>query len=231
MTLAVQLPFNNKEMTGETSTRWRQSALLRAYESLTRNDAVQPADLIFVMAGRMERKQYGLDLFRAGVAPRLVLSVGRFEVSRMANLNLEGFDDLKALREKTPPDERHFFVKVDANGVHIEKVRLPRWSTYGEALALRQFLERENARRIIVVSTDVHLRRVAFTLARVFRGVPVEFLYCPVPPPLASLEKQRWWTRPDDRRFVISEILKLAGYRVILSTPPWTVRWLMRVKG
>ena len=36
----------------------------------------------------MERKVYGLELFRAGVSPKLVLSIGRFEVSIMRNLNL-----------------------------------------------------------------------------------------------------------------------------------------------
>src|ERR1035438_7158796 len=63
--------------------RLRDSACFRFYESLTRNDSVQPVDLIFVMAGRMERKHYGLELYRAGVAPQLVLSVGRFEVSKV----------------------------------------------------------------------------------------------------------------------------------------------------
>src|SRR6266850_957012 len=82
------------------------------YESLSRDDPVRPVDLIFVMAGRMERKQYGLELFRGGVSPKLVLSIGRFEVSKMRNFDLEGIDELVALREQTPPDERHFFMKV-----------------------------------------------------------------------------------------------------------------------
>ena len=96
------------------------------------------------MAGRMERKQYGLELYRAGIAQRLVLSVGRFEVSKMSRLELDGFRELVALRERTQPDERHFFTRVDLSGIHIERAKLQRWSTYGEALGLRQFLEAEN---------------------------------------------------------------------------------------
>ena len=46
--------------------KWWQALLLRLYASLTRNDAPASADLIFVMAGRMERKHYGLELYRAG---------------------------------------------------------------------------------------------------------------------------------------------------------------------
>ena len=200
------------------------------YQCLTSNDPVEPVDLIFVMAGRMERKQYGLELYRAGIAPRLVLSVGRFEVSKMARLEWEGFDELVALRERTRPDDRHFFAEVDSSGIRIERAKLQRWNTYGEALGLRQLLEKRNAGKVMIVSTEVHLRRVAFTLGRVFREVPVKFLYCPVPPRLEILNRDRWWSRPYDRWFVLKEMAKLAGYVAILSMPGWAIRPLMRLK-
>lgn len=206
------------------------SCLLRLYDHLTSRDSVQPADLIFVLAGRMDRKQYGLELYRAGVAPRLVLSVGRFEVSKMRSLDFAGFDELRMLRDRIAPDERHFFVTVDSSGTRIEKMKLPRWSTYGEAIGLRQFFEKENARRVILVSTDVHLRRVSVTFTRVFRSNPVEFLYLPVPSRLTSLKRDNWWTRSEGRRFVLKELIKLIGYRVILSMPDWAERRLMRLK-
>ena len=78
-------------------------------------DEPAPADLIFVFAGRMDRKPYGMELYRAGLAPVLILSVGRFEVSKMdrAGLDLAVARNLVALRDATPPDERHFFVRFD----------------------------------------------------------------------------------------------------------------------
>jgi len=213
----------------EKNTSWWHSCLNRLYQCLTWNDSVQSADLIFVMAGRMERKQYGLELYQAGIAPQLVLSVGRFEVSKMSRLDLEGFQELVALRDRTQPDERHFFVRADSSGVHIEKPKLLRWNTYGEALGLRQLLKGENARKVMIISTEVHLRRVAFTFSKVFQGVPVKLLYCPVPPRLESLRRDGWWSRPHDRRFVFKEMMKLAGYLVILSMPDWATRRLMRL--
>jgi uncharacterized SAM-binding protein YcdF (DUF218 family) len=206
------------------------SWLNRLYQGLTSNDPVEPVDLIFVMAGRMERKQYGLELYRAGIAPRLVLSVGRFEVSKMARLEWDGFHDLVALRERTQPDDRHFFVEVDTSGIHIERAKLQRWNTYGEALGLRQLLERRNAAKVMIISTEVHLRRVAFTFGKVFRDVPVKFLYCPVSHRLEVLNSDRWWSRPYDRWFVLNEMAKLAGYVAILSMPGWAIRPLMRLK-
>jgi len=195
------------------------SLLLRLYEALTREDAVQTADMIFVFAGRMERKEYGLELFRSGMSECLVLSVGRFEVRKMRNLDLEGSDELMAMRDQTPPARRHFFVKVDAAGVRIERAELQNGGTYWEALALRKLLEQKKARRVIVVSTDVHLRRVSLSLAKVCRGLAVEFFYCPVPSRLGFFKKESWWIRRDDRRFVLHEAMKLAAYYVILSLP------------
>jgi hypothetical protein len=200
------------------------------YKKLTLHDQPQPVDVIFVMAGRMERKSYGLDLFRAGLAPRLVLSVGRFEVTRTKRFQLPGCDELISLRDKTPPNERHFFVEVNGSVVQIRKVKLAAWNTYGEALGLREWLKDENVRHVMVISTDIHLRRVALSFSKVFQNLPEHFVYCPVPCDLSSLKQERWWTRPNDRGYVLKELCKLTGYRMILSMPPSAIRWLMRLK-
>jgi uncharacterized SAM-binding protein YcdF (DUF218 family) len=183
------------------------------------------------MAGRMERKHYGLELYRAGLAPRLVLSVGRFEVSKMSQLDLECTEKLKSLRDRTPPSERHFFVTLDASGIRLEKAKLLRCSTYGETLTFRRLLEREDVRRVMVVSTDIHLRRVAFTFSKVFRGTPLQFQYCPVPTRVGQMERDNWWKRPADRWFVINEMAKLAFYWMALSAPEFAACRLMRLTG
>ena len=53
---------------------------------LFQGDSPTPADVIFVLAGRHERKRHGLQLFRDGLATRLILSLGRFEVRKMGSL-------------------------------------------------------------------------------------------------------------------------------------------------
>jgi hypothetical protein len=175
----------------------------------------------------MERKQYGLDLLRACLAPHLVMSVGRFEVSKMKSLGLPGYEDLVEIRDRTPPEERHFFAHIDSYGVRVHRAKLGRWNTYGEAVAFRDYIKEVHAQTVMVISTDIHLRRVALTFRIVCRDVPVQFLYCPVPPVLSSVKKEGWWTRSHDRRFVLKETVKLAGYRIIFSMPSWAVHWLM----
>ena len=152
---------------------------------------MKPSDLIYVMAGRPERKQYGLELYQRGFAPRLLLSVGRFEVSKMGNLQIGGMEKLLAMRDAALPHERHFFLDLSASGMCIEKAALPKWNTFGEISGLRRFLERAGAlRRVMVISTDVHLRRVALTFRKVFGAAPIEFSYCAFPPAYSPCRKK-----------------------------------------
>jgi hypothetical protein len=182
------------------------------------------------MAGLTERKPYGLTLFREGLAPLLIVSVGRFGVSKMRHLQFPGAEELVQLRDRTPPDERHFFMEFDSSGMRTRKVKLARWNTYGEVLALWEYLNGRNPARVMVISTDIHLRRVALTFSKIFGRTSRQFLFCPVPPDLSSLQRHRWWSRANDRRYVLKETLKLAGYRIILSMPGWAVRRLFRLK-
>src|SRR5258708_1508223 len=76
---------------------------------LATEDTPRRSDLVVVLSGRPERKPYGLRLFREGLAPRLILSVGRFEVRQIASLGLEDMG-LRQLAQRIPADQRHFFL-------------------------------------------------------------------------------------------------------------------------
>ena len=199
------------------------------YQRLTRNDPPRPADLIFVLAGRLERKHYGLELYHAGLAPRLILSVGRFEISKMDESTFGFVSELKALRDRTAPEQRHFFCEIEPSGARIRNAMLRNWSTYGEAIGLHQYLTGSSVARVIVVSTDIHLRRAAITFQRLFRDRAVEFCYCPVPCAQSSITGRGWWMRPGNRIYVIRETLKLVAYQAILRMPDRMTRFFMRI--
>ncbi|HEX3112130.1 MAG TPA: hypothetical protein VHU20_02570, partial [Candidatus Eisenbacteria bacterium] len=77
-------------------------------------------DAIVVLAGRPERKAYGLELWKAGRAPAVVLSVARFEWRAFPSLGLPDDGGLAALVAQTPPRLRHFLVTLDSRGAHAE---------------------------------------------------------------------------------------------------------------
>ena len=107
---------------------------------------------------------------------------------------------------------------------------MQQWNTYGELVGLMHYLEHEPTAKIMVVSPDIHLRRVAYAIRKMLRNRPHDFIYCPVPEG-GNLQKRGWWTRQDSRSYVLSELMKLAGYGLISSMPVWAADKLMRLRG
>jgi hypothetical protein len=109
-------------------------------------------------------------LFREGVAPRLVLSVGRFEWRRFASLGLPSDGGLVDLVSRTEPRQRHFFVDVRSESVNAEKIEIGLLGTWSEARALSRFVEREGIAKILVISHRQHLRRCLLGLKLTLAG-------------------------------------------------------------
>jgi hypothetical protein len=132
-----------------------------AYTALACADPVQNADLIFVLAGRQSRKVYGLELFAEGRAPRILLSVARFEIRRFAKLDVPVPLDLLQIALPIRPPQRHFFVSFEGDSYDVERVPVRRLGTLGEIEALRQWLHaRPRIASALLVTGGAHMRRV-----------------------------------------------------------------------
>jgi len=177
-------------------------------------DPVTACDLIFVLAGRFERKAYGLKLLEQGVAPRLILSVGRSEVRHTAALLPEG-SELIAIRDKTPPAERHFWVDLVGGQRTIALAKAQKIGTYEELNALASWLALQPPARIALISTSIHLRRVRYCCSRIPFFTERNVCLWPVPEQDSSFRRSGWWKRWADTRYLISELVKLAGYRLL----------------
>jgi hypothetical protein len=118
-------------------------------------------DLIFVLAGREARKACALQLFHEERAPRILLSVGRFEIRKFRNLPLPIPVDLLKLALTVAPPLRHFFVCFEDGKATIERISIGRFGTLSEMRALVTWLGRcPKVRRILMVSSRVHLPRL-----------------------------------------------------------------------
>ncbi len=177
-------------------------------------DPVSSCDLIFVLAGRPERKSYGLKLFREGIAPRLILSVGRSEVRQTAALVPEG-PELIAIRDKTPPAERHFWVDLADGRTTVSLARLQRIGTFEELKALASWLDSQPPARIALVSTSIHLRRIRYCCSRIRFFAERNVCLWPVPEQESSFQRIGWWKRWADAHYLISEFVKLAAYHLL----------------
>lgn len=160
------------------------------------SQAPEKADAIFVFAGREERKHKGVELFDAGYAPRLILSVARFEWRRFGALGLWSDGGLADLVPTIDAPERHFFVHIERERASCDAVEKGPFGTMTEARALADVIEEKRLQSVLVVSSPEHLPRCMLAL-KTF--VPAERRLIPVA------------SAPSDEPLA-AELAKLAGY-------------------
>jgi len=198
----------------ETRIRpWQVWLRLRAWLSLA--DSPCNSDLIFVLAGGMDRKEYALELFRQGAAPRILLSVGRFEIRRFSKMPLPVALDLLKMAQAVPPPKRHYFVDFQADVVGVEYVRPGRLGTLTEINALARWLSaRLQVRSVLVVSNATHLRRIRICCHSILCP-DLEMTFVPAPnlSPESPQEAPHGSLRND-----LLELFKLCGYWFFLRT-------------
>jgi uncharacterized SAM-binding protein YcdF (DUF218 family) len=190
------------------------------FDSLSAGEAPRAADVLFVFAGRPERKRYGIELWKRGLAPTLVLSVGRYEWRRFPELGLPDDGGLVDLVQRTPPPERHFFVVLDRSGVSTHRVDARGLGTWNEARQLAAFLAPRRFRSVLVVSTSIHLRRSVETLRGLALNPALRIHAAPVPERESSIRREDWWKTLRPRRAVLFEGVKLVLYRMRLWMRP-----------
>jgi hypothetical protein len=138
--------------------------------------------LLFVFAGKMERKGYALGLLRQKLAPAALFSVGRFEIRRFSKMPLPVPLNLLEIAQSLPPPQRHYFVFFRNQHVEFEHIQPARFGTLTEVRALARWLSRHpEIRSLLAISTDVHLRRIRLC-CRALLPDTVNVMYVATPP-------------------------------------------------
>lgn len=172
---------------------------------LSPQQPLQKADAIFVLAGTVaERPLEAADLYEAGYAPRILVTRDTPEPAVL----------VAGTRGASLPQRfelnRQMLLEL---GVPASALIVPdriHDNTAAEAQTLRDVAVMLGWKRVIVVSSAYHLRRVSIACRRQLRGTGIELLlrgtrYDPAVP-------DRWWTRRNDIRWVISEVPKVLAY-------------------
>jgi len=200
---------------------------LRAW--LSPADAPRSADIIFVLAGRVYRKGYALELFRQGLAPRILFSVGRFEIRRFSKMPLPVPLDLLKLAQDVPPTKRHYFVFFEGQDVRTQHILPRRFGTLTEIDALARWLsESLEIRSVLIVSSGTHLRRIRMccqsllnaNIRLAFLAAPPTLSEQPLPEPA---EQRQDYPQPEKgsafatAKEDLIELFKLGTYWVLLK--------------
>ena len=183
--------------------------------ALGRGSADPPADALFVFAGGQERKNLAVELWRAGRAPALIVSVGRFEWRRFPGLGLPD-GGLVSLVRATPAWRRHFFVLLERGDARARGIEARPFGTRHEARALAAVMRERGFRSVLVVTSAIHVRRASLALARAARGMDATFSFQTVPEDRDPYGAARWWRTRNGIRVVLSELVKVAIYATLL---------------
>ncbi len=84
--------------------------------------------------------------------------------------------------------------------------------SWGEAEAVRQRMQAEGLRSVMVVSDPPHMLRLRYTWGSVLRGTGLRYTLVATTPPWWP--GWRWWRNPGASDFVGNEVLKLGYYLV-----------------
>ena len=180
------------------------------------NNPRQNADLIFVIAGRENRKRFGLELFNRGLAPRILFSVARFEIRRFSNMALPTQLDLLKLAQDVPPPQRHFFVFFHGTECYVQHIQPRRFGTLTEMASLARWLDANpQVRSLILISSEMHLRRIGMC-CRSLLPRSVEVVLLAVPSSFSdSADEQS--SAIQSRDSDVLEFLKVLVYWVLLT--------------
>ena len=178
---------------------------------LAADQPLQKADAIFVFAGTLtERPMEAAELYREGYAPRIVVTRATID---QATFQLEK----RGIRIPTQHDlTTDVLLQL---GVPTGALIAPSFvhdNTAEEARTLGELARMHRWRRVILVSSKYHLRRLTLAARRALRGTDVEVIargsrYDPSVP-------ATWWTRRRDIRWVASEVPKFLAYALGFGT-------------
>ncbi len=179
------------------------------------SDSLQPSDLIFVLAGPQDRKTYGLKIWQAGWATHLILSTGRFDIRRFAELNLPAWAQLWEMRTNTPPEKRHFFVTYDGSTWQVQRIPVGSFGTLSEIQELARWLDHHpQIHLLLIVSSGPHLRRVQIC-CRMLLPEQVQYRLIAVPGENRITIREKLERQGESLAQLLSEWAKVALYRIV----------------
>ncbi len=158
---------------------------------------VRHVDAVVVLggdAGLGGRYARGRDLVLAGYSQRLILLYPSAAQVRDARASVP---DVEIVDSKPAPGSG---------------------GSWGEAQAVRQRMQAEGLRSVMVVSDPPHMLRLRYTWGSVLRGTGLAYTLVATSPPWWP--GWRWWRTTESASFVGNEVLKL-GYYVVRYRFGW----------
>ncbi|MDP3939453.1 MAG: ElyC/SanA/YdcF family protein [Deltaproteobacteria bacterium] len=171
---------------------------------LVTEDPLAPADLIVVLSGSpADRARFAAELYREKYAPYILcassLLAPDLEIigKRMTHAELSAV----VLRRQGVPESAILVVNMST-------------STFEELKVVREMMRVQGWKRVILVSSPYHLRRIRLTWEHVNEGSDLVAILRATP--YSRFHREAWWRHESDLLTVQNEYAKLLYYRLLL---------------
>lgn len=169
------------------------------------DDELQPADIIFLLAGEVEsRPFYAAELFKQGLAPQIVMCQEEESPAVEIGLYPRGTDvAIEILKELGVPAENIKLIAFEGGTT----------STRDEARFLGRYVEEHNVTRVILITTAFHTRRAKWIFVKELSGsgVTVEIAAAPQ----WKFDETNWWQQERGLIVFVNEYIKLFYYYAV----------------
>jgi uncharacterized SAM-binding protein YcdF (DUF218 family) len=183
---------------------FRSSILTGIADYLIVNDRLQPADVLFLLNSEVNTRPFrAAELYRQGFAP--VVVIARSEDTPVVSLGLVPNDtDISiGVMEKLGVPAEKIVVLTRPGGVT---------STFDEAAELKKYIETNQVRKIILVTSAFHTRRARWIFQRTLQGLPVALEMEAVP--YTGFDQTNWWKNEGGLIALNNEYIKLFYYSI-----------------
>ncbi|MCX6047162.1 MAG: YdcF family protein [Chloroflexi bacterium] len=174
---------------------------------------LKTSDLIVVISGTLPEIHYGIDLYKAGYAPK-ILFVGDFPVE-LTVMSQEPFEVAEKPWEEIAG---HMAVSAGIPQSALLFSHVFATSTYERVASFLTIAQQHNFHSLIVISDRLHSRRIAESAQKI-RGQD-SYVILSAPTPLAYVPEgyrfhpESWWANEQDLKDVFDEWIKLGFYWV-----------------
>ncbi len=167
---------------------------------LIREEPLQQADALFVLSGgAFDRGNEAVKIFQNGYTPKIICT----GANPVADLKVFDIDTLESdmavanLKRQGVPDS--FIVEIKEGT-----------STREEAMVILNYCRQKNLKRIIVLSSKLHTRRVNEVFREQLNQVGIELIVRGAPS--SRFDEMKWWKSEDGLIAVNNEWLKTIYY-------------------
>jgi uncharacterized SAM-binding protein YcdF (DUF218 family) len=152
---------------------------------LTVEDKLQPADVIFVLNGDVHTRPFrAAELFKQGLAPQIAIAKEEDMPDVELGISPNGSDVAIGIMKKLGvPDENIVVLASDEDAT----------STRDEAKTLRDYVDENDIRRVILVTSAFHTRRAQWIFEKELSGSGAILEVAAAPH--WKFDETNWWTQ------------------------------------